>query len=310
MKTMIKTAGAASLLAMAVAGTSAVAAPLAQLGFSQHAGFGTPVFTPGSSLQFKAGSTVVNPDAGGDAPAGTSLGFSWEGTTTGPESSIGIQSFDNGSAPVTDIDLLTPLRYTSGFASADVDGEWNEGDWWVIDTITQTNETLTGSTFTDPLWTVDTLADLRIFADAGRTTLAYQDPTTTNAISFNETLNQTTCSGLNPLGTSCDDVFTAATGAFAPVSFNYMGYRYDLSFELLSGLSTNNGVVVGSSFVNDNGDGTVSVYTPENNPGTSSIHIAMSYTATKIPEPSVLGLLGAGMLALGFVGRRRKNLQA
>jgi hypothetical protein len=310
MKTMIKTAGAASLLAMAVAGTSAVAAPLAQLGFSQHAGFSTPTFF-GGSLQFKAGSTVANPDAGGLAPAGTSLGFAWEGGNAPAQSSIGIQSFDNDSAPTVDVDGATPLRYTAGFAGTDVDGQWNEGDWWVIDTITQTNEALDslGGAINDPLWTVDTLADLRIFADAGRTTLAYQDPTTTNQISFNETLNQTTCAGLNPLGTNCDDVFTASTGAFAPVSFNYMGYKYDLSFQLLPGISTNDGTPVGPSVVVDNGT-TISVFTPENDPGTSSIHIAMSYTATLIPEPSVLGLFGAGVLALGFAGRRRKNVSA
>ena len=157
---------------------------------------------------------------------------------------------------------------------------------------------------------VDTLADLRIFADAGRTTLAYQDPTTSNRIEFNETLNQTSCPGLNPLDTNCDDVFTASVGAFAPVSFNYLGYRYDLTFDLIAGTSTDNGVPAGTSTVVPNGDGTISVYTPEFNPGTSAIHVVMSYSATRIPEPSVLGLLGAGMLALGFVGRRRKNLQA
>lgn len=311
MKTMIKTAGAASLLALAVAGTSAVAAPLAQLGFSQHAGFATPVFTPGSALVFKAGSLVANPDAGGDAPAGTNLGFAWQGSNVPTESSIAIQSFDNSTAPVSDIDGSF-LRLKSDGTTADADGQWNAGDWWVIDTITQTNRTLTAlnNNFTDPLWTVDTLADLRIFADAGRSTLAYQDPTSTNGIEFNETLNQVNCPGLNPLETNCDDVFTASLGAFAPVSFNYMGYRYDLTFDLIPGTSTNNGVAAGTSTVVPNADGTLSVYTPEFNPGTSAIHIAMSYTATRIPEPSVLGLLGAGMLGLGFAGRRRKNKRA
>lgn len=311
MKTMIKTAGAASLLAVAVASTSAAAAPLSQLGFSQHAGFSTPTFS-GGSLVYKPASDVPNTDP--LAPAGTNTSFAWEGANTPVESSIAIESFNNSTAPTADLDG-TPLRYTAGFAGADGDGEWNAGDWWVIDTITQTNNTLTslGGTFTDPLWVVDTLANLRIYSDAARTDLAYADPTTTNTINFNETLNTGTeaaCTGANPLETLCDDIFTASTDAFAPVSFVRDGYRYDLSFTLLAGTSTDNGVPVGSSEVVFNPDGTITVYTPEFDPGTSSIHVAMSYAATLIPEPSVLGLFGAGILALGFAGRRRKSLQA
>ena len=310
MKTMIKTAGAASLLAMAVAGTSAVAAPLAELGFSQHAGFGEPTFF-GSSLQYKPASDVDNTDP--LAPAGTLTSFAWEGANDPVESSIAIVSYNNSTAPTADLDG-TPLRYTSTFA-VDGDGQWNEGDWWVIDTITQTNRTLTtlGGAIVDPLWVVDTLANLRIYADAARTDLAYADPTTTNSISFNETLNTSTeaaCTGLNPLETLCDDIFTASSDAFAPVSFVRDGYRYDLSFTLFAGTSTDNGVPSGTSEVVLNPDGTITVYTPEFNPGTSSIHVAMSYTATLIPEPSVLGLFGAGVLALGFAGRRRKSMQA
>jgi hypothetical protein len=312
MKTMIKTAGAASLLAMAVAGASAVAAPLAELGFSQHAGFDTPTFF-GSSLQYKPASDVVNTDP--LAPAGTLTSFAWEGANDPVESSIAIVSYNNSTAPTADLDG-TPLRYTADFLGVDGDGQWNAGDWWVIDTITQTNNTLTtlGGAVVDPLWVVDTLANLRIYADAARTDLAYADPTTTNSIRFNETLNTTSageegCAGLNPLQTICDDIFTASSDAFAPVSFTRDGYLYELAFALLPGTSTNNGVPAGTSLVVENDDGTITVYTPEFNPGTSSIHIAMSYTATLIPvpEPSVLGLFGAGMLALGFAGRRRKK---
>lgn len=311
MKTMIKTAGAASLLAVAVASTSAVAAPLAELGFSQQAGFGTPTFF-GGSLSYKPASDVPNLDP--LAPAGTNLSFAWEGANDPVESSIAIQSYNNSTAPVADLDG-TPLRYTAGFAGVDGDGQWNAGDWWVIDTITQTNNTLTtlGGAIVDPLWVVDTLANLRIYADAARTDLAYADPTTTNSISFNETLNtdsEAACAGPNPLETLCDDIFTASSDAFAPVSFVRDGYRYDLSFTLFAGTSTDNGVPAGTSEVVLNPDGTITVYTPEFDPGTSSIHVAMSYMATAVPEPSILGLVGAGMLALGFAGRRRKQVQA
>ena len=339
MKTMIKTAGAASLLAMAVASASAVAAPLAQLGFSQHTGFNTPVFPDGAtgSLIFDPTLTVPNTDT--LAPAGTSTSFSWRGADNDPDrSSIAIVSYSNSSpgtpaeqviggsnaaTPSTDL-FGDPLRLVGATqlangvvvgGAADADGQWNAGDWWVIDTLIQTNNELTsrGGAISDPLWEVDALANLRFYADAGRTDLAYADPQTTNRISFYETLNTGVlgaCDSLNPLNTLCDDVFTVASSALAPVSFVRDGYRYDISFGLLPGDSTEAGADAGKSFVVDNGDGTLSVFTPETRPGTSSIHVAMSYTATAVPEPSVLGLVGAGVLALGFAGRRRKQAEA
>lgn len=339
MKTMIKTAGAASLLAMAVAGTSAVAAPLAELGFSQHTGFNTPVFPDGASGSLIFDPTLTVPNTDTLAPAGTNTSFSWQGANSDPDrSSIEIVSYSNSSpgtaaeqiiggsnaaTPLTDtfgdpLRLVGATQLPNGVVTggvADADGQWNAGDWWVIDTLIQTNNELTsrGGNPSDPLWQVDALANLRFYADAARTDLAYADPETSNNISFYETLNTGTlsaCDSLNPLDTLCDDVFTVSSSALAPVSFYRGNYRYDISFGLLPGDSAEAGVDAGKSFVVDNGDGTLSVFTPETRPGKSSIHVAMSYTATAVPEPSVLGLVGAGMLALGFAGRRRKQVQA
>lgn len=308
MKTLIKTASAASLLALAVSGTSAVAAPLSELGFSQHAGFGAPTFF-GGSLQFKAGSTVPNADP--LAPPGTSLGFAWEGSNDPAESSIAIQSYNNSNSPDSDpADASNQIKLLADLSTPDVDGQWNAGDWWVIDTLTQTNETLTsfGGAIVDPLWQVDALANLRFYDDASRSNLIYADPTTTNQISFNETLNQANCPDA-PLGTNCDDIFTVATLSLAPVSFVHAGYIYNINFTLFPGTSTNaSGTPVGLSFVQDNGDGTISVYTPENNPGTSSIHVAMSYSAAAVPEPGILGLFSVGMLGLGLAARRGRKM--
>lgn len=309
MKTLIRTAGAASLLALGAA--SANAAPLSQLYFTQNAGFLDPV------VEFNGGALQpgdFGASAGPDAPDDTYLSFDWYGTDPNVRSSIAIQSYTDATSPTTEAIGGAQLKFDSSFAADATPDEWNMGDWWVLDTLTQTNRALTtlGGAIVDPLWVLDALANLRIFSDAAHMDLLFADLGSQTRISFNETLNTTneaSCSTDNPLGTLCDDVFTVVAAELDPISFNYNGYKYSINFTLLPGVSTdNNGNVVSQqSLVVDNGDGTISVYTPELNPGTSSIHVLAQYTATQIPEPAILGLFSVGMLGLGFAARRRRQ---
>jgi hypothetical protein len=48
------------------------------------------------------------------------------------------------------------------------------------------------------------------------------------------------------------------------------------------------------------------VFTPEYNPGTSSLFVTASWSAEFIPEPSIIGLFAVGLLGLGYAGRRKQ----
>lgn len=312
---------AAAVLATALAASGASALPVAldQLYFTQFAGWDSSVggstFTPGTTgltgLDFDKGVAVVG------APAGAVSIMDWNSAVGPNESSIEIISYN---------DSTTPLRFNSSLTAADATpGEWNEGDWWVIDTLLQTNEVLTaGPDFNgiapNPLWVADTLANLSLFTDVGRTDLLGADLNSVVGISFFESRNNVGCGSQNPLGTSCDDVFTVAAVDFAPIQFVRDGFFYDISFTLIPGPSTNQGVDQGTTLVCPSADprcvgvtvpaGEIRVFTPEFNPGTSSINVAMRFDTRPVPAPGVLGLVGAGAFAVSFLARRRRKNKA
>jgi hypothetical protein len=215
-----------------------------------------------------------------------------------------------------------PLKFSDpAFTIMDATPDsWNAGDWWVIDTLTQSNEVLTPiedsvDGFGDPTWIVDTLANLRIFADELQTDLLFFDENSLTTIDFWESRNRTnaaTCPGLNPLGTGCDDVFTILETDLDPIFFDLADefgtlYRYEIDFNLLPGASTESGVPLDTKSVVIPIDGELSVFTPETNPGTSSIHVVASWSVTEVslPLPSGIALFGAGLMALGGFARRK-----
>lgn len=287
MKTYFKQVLAATAVAAAFAAPSVQAAPVDQLYFTQSAGWVDPrdadpgtFFNTTSNMSFgMVGSPLSVPPYPTAAPVYS--GMQWAGATSPAPSKIEITSYSDADSP-------------------NGDGAWNAGEYWIIDRLLQTNNVLTGPTirFPNPLWIADTLANLRIFSDAGRTDLAFADLNSPTRIEFWETRNTSpNCASPNPLGTNCDDIYTVLSAEFNPLSWVMDGYKYTLSFTLLPGAGT---------LVVPQADGTILVYTPENNPGTSEIFVAMKWDATSVPEPSMIALFGAGLLAAGFAVRRRK----
>jgi hypothetical protein len=131
----------------------------------------------------------------------------------------------------------------------------------------------------------------------------------TNAVAFNETFNVDSddCPGPNPLDTACDDIFT--TGVLqANIPLWVDGRLYFLTFRFLAGEGT---------FVVDNGNGTVTIYTTEacSEDGEAGCSAEEGYVPgfsrlitqarIDIPAPEALALIGVGLL--GFAMRRQRK---
>ena len=111
-------------------------------------------------------------------------------------------------------------------------------------------------------------------------------------ITFNETPNNTgSCPYGAPHGTVCDDIFTL-TGALDPFTFSIDGQLYKARFRFADGP----GAIV-------DGD---TIYTAELNPGTATMFVQGRIDT--IPLPGVLGLMGLGLMLIGWQVRGRRKL--
>lgn len=107
---------------------------------------------------------------------------------------------------------------------------------------------------------------------------------------FNETENANGCPAGNPHGTMCDDVFELGS-TLAPIAFPYMGENYVVQFRIIGGP----GAIVE--------DGNI-IFTAEESPGTAVFYIQARIDA--VPVPGVLGLMGLGLVMIGWRTRRRR----
>lgn len=119
-------------------------------------------------------------------------------------------------------------------------------------------------------------------------------------ITFTETSNTAPCIGPNPLGTTCDDVFTFAGAGFGvPIPFQDADGD---DFQLIFGLR-----VLDAATTRLIGDDTV--FTAEPLPGDadglqSKLRVTAQILPVPVPEPEILLLMGLGLLGLGLMRRR------
>lgn len=295
MRNALKPAIGATMIALAAMSGAANAAPLTALHFTQTSGFSNPVTEfnggpQGLSLAYN------NPIASPPGSANTVAQLAWTSSLNNATSSLTVNSYDSSSSP-------------------NGDGEWNAGEWFQIDRIFQENEVLSvdGSVPNpNPLWIANILGNFRVFSDAGFTSLLKDDLDSVTTVKYWETTNTASpagCGSPNPLGSACDDIYTVMELSLAPISFILDGYKYEISFMLQPGATT---LVCDGSAVpacvaeagSQPGVGELfKVYAEEG--ADSEIFVAAAWTATRIPEPGILGLLGIGLVGMGLTARRR-----
>ncbi|MES2623846.1 MAG: THxN family PEP-CTERM protein [Pseudomonadota bacterium] len=161
--------------------------------------------------------------------------------------------------------------------------------WTTISTLTHNNVLIRNATSWGPqdIWGRFKVSD----ADGGSSVVL--DDTSAVTIALTETPNIAPCNIPNPVGTTCDDYFAITGVGLGDLLFTANdGSQWMASFRFANLV---NAIQVGNT-----------VYTGEARTSTLDVQVMLT-SVTSVPEPATLGILGLGLLGIGFASRRKQN---
>lgn len=161
-----------------------------------------------------------------------------------------------------------------------------ENVWTTISTLTHNNIVIPLATS----WGPQDINARFIITDIDGASSVRLDSEDAITIDFVETPNVANCSGLNPLGSHCDDYFSFTALGLQSLFFTANdGSKWMVEFQL-------------ANLVNAFFDGVNTVYTAE----AEHSHLDVQARINRVPEPGTLLLTGLALVGLGFSARRQK----
>jgi hypothetical protein len=160
--------------------------------------------------------------------------------------------------------------------------------WTTISTLVHNNFLIRNATN----WGPQNIWGRLVITDADGVSSSVLDDTSAVTIALTETPNVGPCKTPTPVGTTCDDYFDITGVGLGALAFAANdGSQWMATFRFANLF---NAVQVGST-----------IYTGEARSSRMDVQVMLTSIST-VPEPATLGIMGLGLLGIGFASKRKQ----